>query len=181
MQIVLNTLQTDSGDQPGSDCLSQKQKIKGAWELGPSRPLPAVGCTQARPEGPRWGGRSDAGSPLSASYVRLFSIQPLPQPGLAPTSPPCSRAPANGYFLVFLRCSLRAPFWPGGDTGVRDACAPGHGYLERTTSRYLGKPRIMNAALAGWSETPPRTFPNWKAKTPNRLGVSGALVSKLRQ
>lgn len=29
MQIVLKTLQTDSGDQPGSSCLSPKQKIKG--------------------------------------------------------------------------------------------------------------------------------------------------------
>lgn len=29
MQIVLKTLQTDSGDQPGSSCLSKKQKIKG--------------------------------------------------------------------------------------------------------------------------------------------------------
>lgn len=28
MQIVLKTLQTDSGDQPGSSCLSKNQKIK---------------------------------------------------------------------------------------------------------------------------------------------------------
>ena len=38
MQIVLNTLQTDSADQAGSSCSSQKQTRKGVWELGPGHP-----------------------------------------------------------------------------------------------------------------------------------------------
>lgn len=35
MQIVLNTLQTDSADQAGSSFSAQKQTRKGVWELGP--------------------------------------------------------------------------------------------------------------------------------------------------
>ena len=72
MQIVLNTLQTDSGDQAGSSCLSQKQTRKGVWELGPDHPPrlwaagPAGGAQAglATCMGPLVGGGSMPGSPL---------------------------------------------------------------------------------------------------------------------
>ena len=53
MQIVLNTLQTDSGDQPGPSCLSQKQRIKGDVRSWAGGTPPAVGPA-GRP-GPRCG------------------------------------------------------------------------------------------------------------------------------
>lgn len=52
MQIVPNTLQTDSGDQPDSSCLSQKQKIKGdlrSWSETPPQ-LQAVGRPRRGPQ-----------------------------------------------------------------------------------------------------------------------------------
>lgn len=85
MQIVLNTLQTDSGDQPGSGRLSQKQKIKGDWEAGPSLALPAVGCAQARLEGPRRGCRP-ARAPL---WVEEAQRAPGSQ------HPKCVRSPSS--------------------------------------------------------------------------------------
>lgn len=48
MQIVLNTLQTDSGDQPGSSCLSQKQKIKGDMQSWAQWPAPQLQAVQAQ-------------------------------------------------------------------------------------------------------------------------------------
>lgn len=42
MQIVLNTLQTDSGDQAGSSCLSQKQKMKGDVQSWAKWHLPSL-------------------------------------------------------------------------------------------------------------------------------------------
>ena len=73
MQIVLNTLQTDSGDQAGSSCLSQKQTRKGVWNLGlAARPWlwaagPAGGSQagMATCMGPFVGGGGMPGSPLS--------------------------------------------------------------------------------------------------------------------
>lgn len=75
MQIVLNTLQTDSGDQPGSSCLSQKQKMKGdvrRW-VGARPQLWALGGRGRPPEHP-------APRLPNAPAPRL----PPPGPGLAP-------------------------------------------------------------------------------------------------
>lgn len=102
MQIVLNTLQTDSGDQPGSDCLSQKQKIKSdvrSWAQWPASQLwTAAGSGLRVP-----GGTGDLYRLLCGlrkhSELLAFSIlnasihhPPSPWPVLTLTSPCCSQA-----------------------------------------------------------------------------------------
>lgn len=55
MQIVLNPLQTDSGDRPGSRCLSQTQKIRGDLPSWAETPAPRCGLCAGPGGGPRWG------------------------------------------------------------------------------------------------------------------------------
>lgn len=119
MQIVLNTLQTDSGDQAGSSCLSQKQKMKGdvqSWAKWRA-PQP-VGCCRPGAEGPRWGcnlyGLLCGPVPPTLSILNATvhhsptPIQPLPQacayPDISMLQPG-----ADLYFLLFLHSSVKAP------------------------------------------------------------------------
>lgn len=92
MQIVLNTLQTDSGDQPGSSCLSQKQKMEGdarRW-VGERPPPWALGGRGRRPEHPAPG----------LPHASALPACRLPAPG----SPCCWVPPGT---------SVHAPLWPG--------------------------------------------------------------------
>lgn len=102
MQIVLNTLQTDSGDQAGSSCLSQKQKMKGdvqSWAKWRA-PQP-VGCCRPGAEGPRWGCNlygllcGPVPPTLSILNATVHHSPPLsslfPRPVLTLTSPCCSQ------------------------------------------------------------------------------------------
>lgn len=89
MQIVLKTLQTDSGDQPGSSCLSPKQKIKGdvgSWAQTPALQLRAL----------RW--PWVVGDLSGLLCGRRRSRPPAPH-ALHPkrTPAPCSLFPAPGF------------------------------------------------------------------------------------
>lgn len=97
MQIVLNTLQTDSGDQPGSSCLSQKQKIKGDLGSWAKKPSPSCGLCTGPGGGVPGGAETHLGfsvggggtwAPVLSTLNAPLPVQPLPGPEPPLTSPP---------------------------------------------------------------------------------------------
>lgn len=115
MQIVPNTLQTDSGDQPDSSCLSQKQKIKGDLRSWSETPPPAAGCGQAQ-EGAPGGAETclgfsvGGGGPWGGGWapsMHRFPCSLSPAPGLPCHLPLKSLQPGRDCFPWLALTSMK--------------------------------------------------------------------------
>ena len=125
MQIVLNTLQTHSGDQPDSGCVSQTQKRKGDSPSWAGTPAPSCGLCAGPAGGPRWGW--DVSGLLGGWQRRwgppVLSTLHAPIPHAASCwlwLPLVSTSPAAWRCLVSLCChpSILTPASPGGQCAL---------------------------------------------------------------
>lgn len=180
MQIVLNTLQTDRGDQPGSGCAAQARKREGDWPSWAGTPTPpAAGAVWARAGGPG-GAEARRGPSVGAGGAGAPRSAPAPCSLLLALASPGARLPCSGRLLPGVPAWAAAPApafrrrLPHQGGSLPCPCpspgAPGGGPLEQGHGSVWGSCVNVSPVLGGRGPTPPQTSPSQEGKGPGGCG-----------